>query len=401
MVKLYSKTLDQSIEIHRIIGKIKGTQPGPTVVVLGGIHGNEPAGVFALNYLITELKSKKTQVRGSIYAIAGNLNALKNGRRFQKEDLNRLWSFDQVKEFVHSGNDPINPDREEQIELYRSFKTILESEPGPYYFFDLHTTSSETPPFITVNDNLLNRKFTSQYPVPIILGIEEYLEGPLLSYVNELGYVAFGFEGGQHEDESAIENHIAFTYLSLVFTNSISREDIAFDHYFARLSQKNTMSSSFYEIFEHFAIRPEKKFRMNPGYANFQKIKKHQELATYAGEKVNAPSSGNIFMPLYQNQGTDGFFIIRAIPKFFLKLSAFLRRIGLDTYLTLLPGVQWKSDKRDSLTVNLKWARFFTKDFFHLLGYRSKRMDKNHLIMKNREVASRTKEYQDTAWFKK
>ena len=35
-------------------------------------------------------------------------------------------------------------------------------------------------------------------------GIEEYLNGPLLSYINELGYVAFGFEGGQHDDISAI-----------------------------------------------------------------------------------------------------------------------------------------------------------------------------------------------------
>ena len=28
------------------------------------------------------------------------------------------------------------------------------------------------------------------------------------------------------------------------------------------------------------------------------------------GQPVKAPASGNIFMPLYQNQGADGFFIV-------------------------------------------------------------------------------------------
>ncbi|MDC8006333.1 succinylglutamate desuccinylase/aspartoacylase family protein [Aureisphaera galaxeae] len=401
MVQLYSKPLDRSIEVQRVIGKVKGSLPGPTIVFLGGIHGNEPAGVFALHQLMDELKSKQISVRGSIYAIAGNLGALRNGKRFEKEDLNRLWSFDQVKQFLNSNGTPLNMDREEQVDLYRCFETILESETGPYYFFDLHTTSSETLPFITVNDNLLNRKFTSQYPVPIILGIEEYLEGPILSYVNELGYVAFGFEGGQHDNKASVENHLAFSYLSLVFTQSVSREDIDYHHYLQVLAKNTPFSPSFYEIFDHFGLPRGHDFTMNPGYVNFQKIRKGQELANYQGEKVHAPQSGHIFMPLYQSQGTDGFFIIRTIPKVFLRLSAFLRKMGFDRYLTLLPGVRWKSERKDSLIVNLKLARFFTKDFFHLLGYRSKKVDRNHLIMKNREVASRRGDYENSEWYKK
>ena len=48
MIKVYSKALDQSIEVDRLIGQIRGEQPGPTIIFLGGMHGNEPSGVFAL-----------------------------------------------------------------------------------------------------------------------------------------------------------------------------------------------------------------------------------------------------------------------------------------------------------------------------------------------------------------
>lgn len=402
MVTLQNSTLEKSIKVERVIGALKGTTPGPTTIFVGGIHGNEPAGVFALHNVLENLKIKDIPVKGNIYAIAGNLWALEHGRRFQKEDLNRLWSQDKVQNLRNGAlQHPKNQDVKEQIDIYITCKEILDNNKGPFYFFDLHTTSSETMPFITVNDNLLNRKFTSQYPIPIVLGIEEYLEGPLLSYVNELGYVAFGFEGGQHDDISSIENHMAFVYLSLVFAGCIKKEDIDFDHQFGILAKYAISTNSFFEIFDHFKLKSNDTFSMHPGFINFQTIRKGQELAVYNNTEISAPHNGRIFMPLYQHQGSDGFFIIRSIPLFFLKLSALLRRIHLDQFLTYFPGVNWQTKKKQALVVNRKLAFFFTKDFFHLLGYRSKEIDKNHLIMKNRETVTRKKDYKDTLWWKK
>ena len=40
--------LIEDLDTIRIIGHIKGRQPGPTLVFFGGIHGNEPSGIFAL-----------------------------------------------------------------------------------------------------------------------------------------------------------------------------------------------------------------------------------------------------------------------------------------------------------------------------------------------------------------
>ena len=105
-----------------------------------------------------------------------------------------------------------------------------------------------------------------------------------------------------------------------------------------------------------------------------------------------------IFMPLYQGKGNDGFFEIRSVPKVFLNLSAVLRTVRFDKLLPILPGVTWSNKKKEKLIVNLKVARFFSKQFFHLLGYRAKQIDKTHLRMKNREAASRNSDYKKAPW---
>ncbi|WP_296618388.1 succinylglutamate desuccinylase/aspartoacylase family protein [Marivirga sp.] len=367
------------------------------MVLTAGIHGNEPAGVFALNQLIVFLQKNNVKINGNLYAIAGNLPALEKQERFHQYDLNRLWTSERMLQLQEGKLEIDDKDTAELVSLYKCISDILKQDNGPFYFLDFHTTSCETMPFVVMNDSLLNRKFTNQYPLPTILGIEEYLEGPLLSYINELGYVAFGFEAGQHDDNSSIQNHFAFSILSLVFAGLIEKDAVDFNKYYATLA-KNTMNMrDFYEILYRYKIKPEEDFRMNPGYVNFELVEKGQKLASSNNKSIYADSQARIFMPLYQAQGSEGFFAIQRVSKFALKLSAILRKIRVDRILPLLPGVSWS--KKSTLRVNRKVARFFTKDFFHLLGYRSKRLDKNYYLMKNREIASREEEYKGEDWY--
>ena len=400
MIEVHSKALDTSIHINRIIGHIKGEELGPTLIFTGGVHGNEPSGVFALQKVMESLQTNNIPIKGSIYAISGNLKALEKGERYLKEDLNRLWTSKRMID-LNDGVNFNNEDQIEQNEISIIINEIVLKEQGPFYFMDLHTTSGETIPFLTVNDSLLNRKFTLQYPVPLILGIEEFLDGPLLSYINELGYVAFGFEGGQHDDLSSIENHEAFIYLSLVFSESIKKESINFLHYYEVLAKTSIDSRGIFEIFYHYKIKKDENFKMNPGFLNFQRIKKGQKLAVSNNNQILAYKKGRILMPQYQKQGDDGFFTIRSIPRVYLKLSKIFRKKRIDRILPLLPGVNWQSKKRDALIVNRKITWIFAKQFFHLLGYRSKKLDKTHLIIKNREAASKKKDYYTSLWYKK
>ncbi|MFA0964496.1 succinylglutamate desuccinylase/aspartoacylase family protein [Roseivirga sp. BDSF3-8] len=401
MIEVYSPALDRTVQIDRFIGHIQGNGPGPVIVFFAGIHGNEPAGIFALHQVLNELRDNATPLGGTMYALAGNLWALQHGERFHREDLNRIWTRERIAAILDSEWEEYpGEETREQAELLHSIQEIISNEQGPFYFIDLHTTSSRTVPFITVNDSLLNRRFTSQYPLPVILGIEEYLTGPLLSYLNELGYVSFGFEGGSHDDPGAIRLTRAFIYHSMqlagIIDNTALRDENPPGY---QLKKAGGSIAGMYEITHRHVILPGDSFTMHPGFRNFQKVHRGEPLAVYNEAEVAAPAATRLFMPLYQRQGEDGFFLVRHIPAFFLWLSARLRSLRADRLLRVLPGVRSSDDNDGILIVDLNIARFFTKPFLHLLGYRVREHKPTHLIVRNREAASRYREYTGEKWW--
>ena len=394
MITVYNKALDKTIEVERIIKKIEGIQPGPTVIFFGGIHGNETAGVFALKSVLDTIDPD--QVRGTIYGITGNMKALKSQQRYVDKDLNRLWTMDQIatletQPYQHS-------EWQEQVEIFKVLQEIIQLHKGPFYFLDLHTTSSHTLPFITINDALINRKFSTQFPVPIVLGIEEYLQGPLLSYVNQLGYVSLGFESGQHDAKSAVEHHKDFIHLALKYTDVYTSKTVK-SHY-QQLQKAANGIADIYEIIHLHRIFNGDTFEMQYGYKSFEDIKRGEVLALYNQKELTSKYNGKLFMPLYQKQGNEGFFIIRRIRPFFLRLSERLRHLRVDRLFVCLPGIKWESKQREVLKVNLVVAKFLAKPIFHLLGYRSRQLDATHLRISNRERPAKMQMYMKEAWFK-
>jgi succinylglutamate desuccinylase len=397
MVEVYSKALDEVIIVERIIHQVESSKPGPTLVFFGGIHGNEPAGIFALKKVLSQIS--ESEIKGSIYAITGNLKALKTGQRFIDEDLNRIWSKSQVSTIGEIGAG--NIEQSERQVLYDLVWEIINKKEGPFYFIDLHTTSSQTLPFITINDALINRRFSKLFPVPIVLGIEEYLDGPLLSYINELGYVSLGFEAGQHEEEESISNSIAFIHLVLSFAGAILTEDEEQAKInFKVLETAANKSHTIFEIIHLHQILNGEEFKMKAGFKSFQDIQKGEKIAYSDEQIINSEFNAKIFMPLYQNKGKEGFFIIRPIKTIFLRLSALLRRFNLDGLLVALPGIKWHDKKEGALRVNLRTAKFLAKPIFHLFGYRNKHIDETHLKLYNRERVSKSEMYCKEFWYK-
>jgi hypothetical protein len=139
---------------------------------------------------------------------------------------------------------------------------------------------------------------------------------------------------------------------------------------------------------------------MMEGFRSFEKVIEGTPLAIEKDEFIKAEKDTIIFMPLYQEQGEEGFFLIRKTPIWALTLSAFLRRSKIGSLLHILPGVSWANNQKQSLLVNTKVAHFFTKPFFHLLGYRNRVLDKTHFAMKNREHNAKNEMYRDTWWYR-
>ena len=393
MVEVYSKALKKSVSVNRTLFKIEGDKNGATIIFFGGIHGNEPAGIFALQSVLNHIE--KRNVNGNIYAISGNLNALKQRKRFINQDLNRLWSETQLTRILQTKS--IISEHQEQLEIYQLINDILNKNNGPFYFIDLHTTSSKTIPFITINDAIINRKFSEHFPVPKVLGIEEYLNGPLLSYINTLGYVSLGFESGQHDDKNSIYNCIAFINLVLKQTNILS--SLNTEKHFQMLKKSTQNLSDFFEIVLLHKIENFDSFEILPSFKSFESITKGELIAKHNNKEITAKHSGRIFMPLYQKSGNEGFFLIKTIPSVFLKLSMFLRTIKADKIFVIMPGISWHNKKKGVLKVNLNIAKYYAKAIFHLLGYRSKEADQTHLFVTNRERVSKTKDYLSQPWF--
>ncbi len=390
-MNIEEKTEEDSYH-KRILGHYKGEKKGSTIVFIGGMHGNEPSGVMALQRVFKHIQRYQPAISGEIYGLLGNLTALKAKKRFISRDLNRLWFVHQVNklnEGEHNIDEGIVEVRE-QYELNCIIQQILKKGHGPFYFLDLHTTSANTAPFITVNDTLLNRSFCGNFPLPIILGIEEYLKGPLLSYINELGHVSLAFEAGQHDDPASIEKQEAFIWLSLYFGSVISKKYIPnWKKYWQLLDPVASDQKRFYEIIYRHPVYEHKPFLMRSGYHNFKPIKKGEHLADESNKTIKSPSKGFIFMPLYHNQGNDGFFVIRYVSYFWLRISKFLRKVPTFYLFSILPGIR-AFPKEESLLVSMRMARFFTKDTFHLFGYRLIRSWGPVFVFKKRDVPVRT-----------
>ncbi len=388
-------------EVPRVIGHVTGKSTGPTVVFFGGIHGNEPAGVIALQRVFSRLEAiSPEQYTGECFGITGNLPAFSKKVRFVDEDLNRIWFLHRL-EGLREGRKDQSVEAQEMLVLYKLVTEILETASPPFYFIDLHTTSGATQPFIVVNDSLLNRKFTASYPLPVILGIEEYLTGALLSYINELGYVAFGYESGEHEDPAAIVNAENFIWYTLGLTGFHPFSEVEMKQARAKLYQSGETTRRFYEIYHQYLIQQGAYFKMIPGFENFQVVPKGQAIAVNGHGNIITKKERQLFMPLYQEKGREGFYYIRGVPKFFLWLSKYLRKLKADTLLVAFPGIRWASSKKEAILVDRRIARFFAKSIFHLLGYRTREAGKHLFILKNRERSSRNAEYGNAIWQKK
>ncbi|WP_166435195.1 succinylglutamate desuccinylase/aspartoacylase family protein [Christiangramia sabulilitoris] len=379
----------------RLLKVVKRASQSPAIIFFAGIHGNEKAGYTAIEEVLNEIKIE--DIQGSIYAIAGNLKALSKNKRFLDYDLNRMWTSARMDK--RSYEKKIYREDEEQLEIQKILDEIIQEQHAQLYFIDLHTTSSDTLPFITINDSLINRRFSRLFPVPVILGIEEYLEGPLLSHINKMGYVSLGFESGQHASKQAITNARAFIRLALHFAGVYSFENSEEDFRSLRISAKE--NEHFYEIVYRYNILKNEHFKMKPGFSSFEVHQKGTLLATSDDRDIYLSKKATLFMPLYQKKGEDGYYLIRKINPIFLSLSAWCRKIQADGVLAVLPGVKWADANRSELLIDLKIARFLAKPIFHLLGYRSKETGPHFLKISSRDRVSKTWLYEDQYWYKK
>lgn len=292
-------------KIPRIIGSYDSGEKGALLFITAGIHGNEPAGMYALEKVFKILHQQKPKIKGKVIGITGNRQALEEQVRFIDEDLNRTWTEENVKSGKKDSHEKI-----EMFEIIAELEKYLQEDFTQRYFLDCHTTSAPSEPYISVQDVGNNLDWAKHFPTYIIIGFSDIVKGCIDHYESRIGLTGFVFEGGQHQSEVSKENHEGIIWQALKYACFLDFKDLKETPQASKmLDHKKKNAKTFHVKYRH-GIEPGDKFTMEPGFTNFQSIKKNELLARHNGKPVYSNWDAYIFMPLYQKQGDDGFFII-------------------------------------------------------------------------------------------
>lgn len=298
--------------LKHFIGDVRGDKPGPTIIAVAGIHGNEPTGISAIEQIIEVLEPHKEHISGRFIGLKGNLKALETGQRFVDEDMNRLWVtsiLDKIRRTTFE--DLSSQDRAEVKELLCILDPIVYSDEEIIYI-DIHTFSGSSGMFSITPREEKHIELLTQLKVPLIFGIQHTLIGTSMEYVEEAGNIGFAFETGTHGTKESEENAFAGILVMLVSTGFISAEKVEdFSRYYSYLMDKVRGFPHKVDFQYKHIIEEGDDFVMKPGFKNFDRINQGDWLASDKNGKIVALSEGYILMPLYQKQGNDGFFIVR------------------------------------------------------------------------------------------
>ena len=172
----------------------RGSAGSARVAIVGGIHGDEPAGERIVRRLADELDEVGTG-SGSVRLIVANEPALAAGTRYTDADLNRVF--------------PGDPDSEE---YERALAPRLAAElEGMDAVLALHTSHSAPPPFAIYSDPTESvRRTVTGMPVEYVVDSGELRSTTLDSVVPHTVSIEVGRQGSEEAVAFGYEACLAF-----------------------------------------------------------------------------------------------------------------------------------------------------------------------------------------------
>lgn len=285
----------------------------PLIIMMGSIHGDEPAGTSAIEMLSNHLPIEN--IEASIVGLCGNKEAVRLKCRYILKDLNRVWSpitISKVKlgQFENLHNEYLEMSR--LVDLVE--KLIILCQPSMIYYLDMHTTSSDGSVFCILPDDKACKTFAEKMSLPMVHDMLSSLDDTTLHYFStenlKVPTIAIAFEGGHHKDPFSVYRCFAtmmrfISATELVINTNLKENpyDHMLDNYYEKMPHETYVKYRYNIVESRF-------FEMRPGFRHFSPVKAGEILARYDGKHVTSPSDGHILMPLYQKQGSDGFFIV-------------------------------------------------------------------------------------------
>ncbi len=306
----------------RIIGRHTSHQRGPLLIAIGGMHGNEPAGINALENIFQMLKNEPSKnpdfyFFGQFLGLRGNLQAIAQNKRFIEKDLNRHMTLENVERVKQTPEAQLIAEDLELKQLLAMIDAEIEQyQPDRLIILDLHTTTAHGGIFSIVTDDPESVRMGVELHAPAIKGMLKGLNGTTLHYFRkentQVETIPVTFESGQHNDPLSVDRAVSAIVNCLRTIGCVPPKDVENRHDdILQTYSKHLPKIS--ELIHVHSIKPGDAFEMHLGYKNFQPIEKGELLAHDKHGEIHAPYGGHILMPLYQPQGDDGFFIVREV----------------------------------------------------------------------------------------
>lgn len=366
---------------QRELGRAGSVESGHTLVVIGGVHGNERAGLIAGQRVLDVLTSLDQLVmNGQLVVLAGNLAALNHAdpdTRYIDSDLNRLCRQEQFQ--MPASTSIEHGQMFELFDAIESEHSSCKDAGNQLIVLDLHTTSAPSRPIVAFEDSLAAREHAMRLPCPKYLGIEEEADGLVIDAVTQrFGCVSYLIEGGQHENPDSARVLEAGIWIAMQSASMIDLDEIEwtqFDGYdpFEFLSMMSNHRGM--DVFDVRHREPilNQDFTIFDGVSSgTQLVAGKTKVALQAGHLMYAPISGRMFLPNMQTHkrvGDDGFFIVRRVSSGWVNLSARIRnQHWVHVLIGALPGVYRAAD--DKLLIDADLACVLRRQVFHLFGYR-------------------------------
>ena len=253
---------------------------GPNLVIMAGVHGDEPCGVSAL----IEAMTKYTIIRGRITWVIGSPKAVNNSCREYQTNLNRIFRDDlSLSEFEK---------KTYEYARSRELMPILAEADG---LLDIHSsTTLDTIPFIICEQH--SYQTASFLPAKVIVsGIDVLHPTGTDAYVNKMGGQGICIECGNHNDPQAV---------------TVARAAIeSFFCAFGMIQTKELGIPTSHRYIKAERIYKNKStFVLTKDFPEFARINKGDVIGYDGGREVCADRSGVILFP--QNcteQGREAF----------------------------------------------------------------------------------------------
>ncbi|MBR3370514.1 MAG: succinylglutamate desuccinylase/aspartoacylase family protein [Rhodobacteraceae bacterium] len=264
-------------------------QPGPHVAVTAVVHGNEPCGAIALDWLF---RNNVRPVQGKLSLAFINIAAYHafdaadpNASRWVDEDFNRLWSPDVLDD----------PDRKLTVELARA-REIRPWLDSVDLLLDIHSMQHKTEPLTIAGPLQKGRALARDVGTPaVVVSDRGHAEG-----VRMRDYTAFAdpasqrnallVECGQHWEAPAADIALDTALAFLAATATIPR-DFADTH--RPLPKPDSMR--FYEVSGPVTIQTDD-FRFAQDWRGFEHLPQGTLIGHDGAEEIRAPHSTTVLI---------------------------------------------------------------------------------------------------------